>query len=43
MTVLIAGDGAAVLTFALTCHQSGVPFRIFEPVSTLRLLGVGIN
>jgi 2-polyprenyl-6-methoxyphenol hydroxylase-like FAD-dependent oxidoreductase len=43
MTVLIVGGGMAGLTFALTCHQIGVPFKIFESVHALRPLGVGIN
>ena len=43
MTVLIAGAGIAGLTLGLTLHQIGVPFRIFESVSRLRPLGVGIN
>lgn len=43
MTVLIAGGGIAGLTLALTCHQIGVPFQVFESVSQIRPLGVGIN
>jgi len=43
MTVLIAGGGIAGLSLALTCHQIGVPFRVFESVSRIRPLGVGIN
>lgn len=43
MTVLIAGGGIAGLTAALTCHQIGVPVKVFESVTTLRPLGVGIN
>ncbi|MCC5999937.1 MAG: flavin-dependent oxidoreductase [Pararhodobacter sp.] len=43
MTVLIAGGGIAGLTLALTCHQIGVPFRVFEAVSRLKPMGVGIN
>lgn len=43
MTVLIAGAGIAGLSFALTCHQIGVPFKIFETVHALKPLGVGIN
>lgn len=43
MTVLIAGAGIAGLSLGLTLHQIGVPFRIFESVSVLRPLGVGIN
>ena len=43
MSVLIAGGGIAGLSLGLTCHQIGVPFKIFETVETLRPLGVGIN
>ncbi len=43
MTVLIAGGGIAGLSLGLTCHQIGVPFRVFESVSQIRPLGVGIN
>ena len=43
MTVLIAGGGIAGLSLALTCHQIGVPFRVFEAVGQIKPLGVGIN
>ncbi len=43
MTVLIAGGGIAGLSLALTCHQIGVPFKVFESVPEIRPLGVGIN
>jgi 2-polyprenyl-6-methoxyphenol hydroxylase-like FAD-dependent oxidoreductase len=43
MTVLIAGGGIGGLTLALSLHQIGVPAKIFESVSELRPLGVGIN
>jgi 2-polyprenyl-6-methoxyphenol hydroxylase-like FAD-dependent oxidoreductase len=43
MTVLIAGGGIGGLTLALSLHQIGVPCRVFESVSELRPLGVGIN
>ena len=43
MTLLIAGGGIAGLSLALTCHQIGVPFRIFEATDEIRPLGVGIN
>lgn len=43
MTILIAGGGIAGLSLALTCHQIGVPFRVFEAARELRPLGVGIN
>lgn len=42
-TVLIAGGGIAGLAMALTCHQIGVPARVFESARELRPLGVGIN
>lgn len=42
-TVLIAGGGIAGLSLALTCHQIGVPFRVFEAVPQIKPLGVGIN
>jgi 2-polyprenyl-6-methoxyphenol hydroxylase-like FAD-dependent oxidoreductase len=41
--VLIAGGGIGGLTVALTLHQIGVPCTVFESVSELRPLGVGIN
>jgi 2-polyprenyl-6-methoxyphenol hydroxylase-like FAD-dependent oxidoreductase len=43
MTVLIAGAGLAGLSLGLTLHQIGVPFRLFEAVSEIKPLGVGIN
>ena len=43
MTVLIAGGGIAGLTLGLTCHEIGVPFRVFESRDVVRPLGVGIN
>ena len=43
MTVVIAGAGIAGLTLGLTCHQIGVPFKIFEAAPELKPLGVGIN
>lgn len=43
MTVLIAGGGIAGIAMALTCHQIGVPFKVFEAVRQIRPMGVGIN
>jgi 2-polyprenyl-6-methoxyphenol hydroxylase-like FAD-dependent oxidoreductase len=43
MEVLVAGGGIAGLSMALTCHQIGVPVRVFESARELRALGVGIN
>lgn len=43
MTVLIIGAGIAGLTTALSLHQIGVPCRVFESVSSIEPLGVGIN
>lgn len=41
--VLIAGGGIGGLTLALTLHQIGVPFVLFEAAQTMKPLGVGIN
>ena len=41
--ILIAGGGIAGLTLALSCHQAGIPCRVFEQASEIRPLGVGIN
>lgn len=43
MTVLIAGGDVAGLGLGLTCHQIGVPFRVFEAADEVKPLGVGIN
>ena len=41
--VLIAGGGIGGLSLALTLEQIGVPCIVFEAVTALRPLGVGIN
>ncbi|MFZ5965349.1 flavin-dependent oxidoreductase [Thalassococcus sp. BH17M4-6] len=41
--VLIAGGGIGGLTLALTLHQIGVPFTVFESARDMRPIGVGIN
>lgn len=43
MTVLVAGGGIGGLTVALSLHQIGVPVRVFESVTELKAVGVGIN
>src|SRR3984957_19985106 len=43
MTVLIAGGGIGGLTLGLSLHQIGIQAKVFESVSELRPLGVGIN
>ena len=43
MTVLIAGGGISGLALALSCHQVGIPCRVFESTPMLHPLGVGIN
>jgi 2-polyprenyl-6-methoxyphenol hydroxylase-like FAD-dependent oxidoreductase len=43
LPVLIAGGGIGGLTLALTLQQIGVPCIVFESVTELKPLGVGIN
>jgi len=41
--VIIAGAGPAGLALALCLHQRGIPALVFEAVTELKPLGVGIN
>ena len=41
--IIIAGAGIAGLSLGLTCHQLGLPFKIFEKALRVKPLGVGIN
>lgn len=41
--IIIAGAGIAGLSLGLTCHQLGLPFKIFEKAQRIKPLGVGIN
>ena len=43
MQLLVAGGGIAGLTMALTCHEIGVPVRVYESAPELRPFGLGIN
>ncbi len=43
MTVIIAGAGISGLTLGLSLFEKAIPFQIFESVSELRPLGLGIN
>ena len=43
MSVIIVGGGIAGLSLALSLHQAGIAARVFEQVSAIRPLGVGIN
>lgn len=43
MKVIIAGGGIGGLTAALSLHAAGVEVEVFEGVSEIRPLGVGIN
>src|SRR5271169_2591220 len=41
--VIIVGAGIGGLTLALALHARGIPCRVFEQVSEIRAVGVGIN
>ena len=43
MTVIVSGAGIGGLTVALTCHELGIPVKVFEQVREVTPLGVGIN
>lgn len=43
MTVLVIGGGIGGLSAALSLHAAGIEVEVFEQVSTIEALGVGIN
>ena len=43
MTVIVSGAGIGGLTVALTCHELGIPVKVYEQVKEITPLGVGIN
>lgn len=43
MKVVIAGGGIGGLTLALMLHEKGIDVEVFEAVSEIKPLGVGIN
>jgi 5-methylphenazine-1-carboxylate 1-monooxygenase len=43
MEVIVVGGGIGGLTMALSLHQAGIEVRVYDAVSDLAPLGVGIN
>jgi 2-polyprenyl-6-methoxyphenol hydroxylase-like FAD-dependent oxidoreductase len=43
MEIAVVGAGIGGLVLALELHQAGVPCRVYEAVSEIKPLGVGIN
>ena len=43
MDIVIIGAGVGGLTLALSLHQAGIACRVYEAVSEVKALGVGIN
>ena len=41
--VIIVGAGVGGLTLGLALHAAGIPCRVFESASEIKLIGVGIN
>src|SRR3954471_13364724 len=41
--VIVVGAGIGGLTLGIALHQAGIPCRVFESVTELRAVGVGIN
>jgi 5-methylphenazine-1-carboxylate 1-monooxygenase len=41
--VIVVGAGIGGLTLGIALHQAGIPCRIFESVTELRAIGVGVN
>jgi 5-methylphenazine-1-carboxylate 1-monooxygenase len=41
--IIISGAGIAGLALAISCHQAGIAFKIFERAADILPLGVGIN
>ena len=43
MNVVVIGGGIGGLSLALSLHQAGIAVRVYEAVTDLAPLGVGIN